>query len=73
MRKLKSMDWDRIRILPEVARTGMCVNRQHRTLIAPVRSIHCFALRNTDYRTTSICQAVQNGLNYKDEPPAEER
>jgi hypothetical protein len=29
VRKLKSMDWDRIRIFLEVARTGMRVNRQH--------------------------------------------
>jgi hypothetical protein len=29
VRKLKSMDWDRIRIFPEAARTGMRVNRQH--------------------------------------------
>src|SRR5205814_6995332 len=30
-----------------------------RTLIAPMRPVHCFALRNTDYCMTSIYQAVK--------------
>ena len=41
VRKLKSMDWDRIRILPEVTRTGMRVNLQHRDVnrLGEVRSL----------------------------------
>jgi hypothetical protein len=58
VQKLKSMDWDRVRVFLKVARTGMRVNRRHKALIAPARSTHCFVLRNTDYRTTSICQVV---------------
>jgi hypothetical protein len=30
VRKLKSMDWDRIRIFLEVVRTDVRVNRQHK-------------------------------------------
>jgi hypothetical protein len=53
VRKLKSMDWVRIHMLLDVST---------RTLIAPARSIHCFALRNTDYCTTSIGDGVHDVL-----------
>jgi len=54
------MDCDRIRIILEVARAAMRVNREHKDVnSAAGEVIHCFALRNTDYRTTRICQAVQ--------------
>jgi hypothetical protein len=45
--------------VPEaVVPLGIHVNPQHVTLIAPVRFIHCFALRNTDCCATSIYQPL---------------
>jgi hypothetical protein len=46
VQKLKSMDWERVRVFLKVARTGMRMNRRHKALIAPARSTHCFVLRN---------------------------
>jgi len=41
VRKLKPMDWDRIRIFLEVTRTGTRVNLQHRDVnrVGEVRSL----------------------------------
>ena len=59
MRKLKSVDRDRIRIFLEVACTGVRMNCRHKDDNRASESIHCFALRNTDYCTTGICRAVE--------------
>ena len=69
MRKLKSMNSDRIRIFLEVARTGVRVNRQHKDIIALVRAIHCFVLRNTDYCTTSIYQRPGRSIYWERKAP----
>ena len=54
------MDCDRTGILPRGATcTGMCVNRQYEDINRAGAVHHCFVLRNTDYCTTSVYQAVQ--------------
>ena len=52
------MDRDRIRIFLMVACTGMRMNRHHKD-VNRVSEVPCFALRNTDFRTTGIWWAVE--------------